>query len=110
MAWTEEELNENPTGIVHYWRGWIFNRGMRWKRDECRSQCRCWWEWPTEKTLNLIRSVEGKEHLDAIFEKGKGAIVLAPHHGKMHLIKKKVCREVDDRTATCEATLGKKKS
>ena len=31
------------------------------------------WEWPTEKTLGLIRSVEGKEYLDAIFEKGKGA-------------------------------------
>ena len=44
------------------------------------------WEWPTEKTLNLIRSVEGKEHLDAIFEKGKGAIVLAPHHGNWELV------------------------
>jgi KDO2-lipid IV(A) lauroyltransferase len=44
------------------------------------------WEWPTEKTLGLIRSVEGKEHLDAIFEKGKGAIVLAPHHGNWELV------------------------
>ena len=44
------------------------------------------WEWPTEKTLGLVRSVEGKEHLDAIFEKGKGAIVLAPHHGNWELV------------------------
>ena len=44
------------------------------------------WEWPTEKTLGLIKSVEGKEHLDAIFEKGKGAIVLAPHHGNWEVV------------------------
>ena len=44
------------------------------------------WEWPTEKTLGLIRSVEGKEYLDAIFEKGKGAIVLAPHHGNWEMV------------------------
>jgi len=44
------------------------------------------WEWPTEKTLSLIRSVEGKEHLDAIFERGKGAIVLAPHHGNWEMV------------------------
>ncbi|MFT6030267.1 MAG: KDO2-lipid IV(A) lauroyltransferase [Oleiphilaceae bacterium] len=44
------------------------------------------WEWPTEKTLGLIKSVEGKEHLDAIFEKGKGAIVLAPHHGNWEMV------------------------
>lgn len=44
------------------------------------------WEWPSKKTLGLIRSVEGKEHLDAIFEKGKGAIVLAPHHGNWEMV------------------------
>jgi len=44
------------------------------------------WEWPSEKALALIRSVEGKEHLDAIFEKGKGAIVLAPHHGNWEMV------------------------
>jgi len=44
------------------------------------------WEWPTEKTLSLIRSVQGKEHLDAIFDKGKGAIVLAPHHGNWEMV------------------------
>jgi len=44
------------------------------------------WEWPTEKTLSLIRSVEGKEHLDAIVEKGKGVIVLAPHHGNWEMV------------------------
>jgi len=44
------------------------------------------WEWPTEKTLSLIRSVQGKEHLDAIVEKGKGVIVLAPHHGNWEMV------------------------
>ncbi len=44
------------------------------------------WEWPTEKTLGLIQSVQGKEHLDAIFQRGKGAIVLAPHHGNWELV------------------------
>lgn len=44
------------------------------------------WEWPEEKTLALIRSVEGKEHLDAIAAKGKGVIVLAPHHGNWELV------------------------
>ncbi len=44
------------------------------------------WEWPTERALGLIQSVEGKEHLDDIFAKGKGAIVLAPHHGNWELV------------------------
>lgn len=44
------------------------------------------WEWPTDKTLALICSVQGKEHLDAIFAKGKGAIVLAPHHGNWEMV------------------------
>ena len=44
------------------------------------------WEWPTEKTLSLVRSVQGKEHLDAIVEKGKGVIVLAPHHGNWEMV------------------------
>jgi KDO2-lipid IV(A) lauroyltransferase len=44
------------------------------------------WEWPTEKTLGLICSVQGKEHLDAIFERGNGAIVLAPHHGNWEMV------------------------
>ena len=44
------------------------------------------WEWPTEKTLGLIKTVEGKEYLDSIFEKGKGAIVLAPHHGNWEMV------------------------
>lgn len=44
------------------------------------------WEWPTEKTLGLIQSVQGKEYLDDIFARGKGAIVLAPHHGNWELV------------------------
>ncbi|MDX1451826.1 MAG: lysophospholipid acyltransferase family protein [Oleiphilaceae bacterium] len=44
------------------------------------------WEWPTDKTLGLIKSVKGKEHFDAIAAKGKGVIVLAPHHGNWELV------------------------
>lgn len=44
------------------------------------------WEWPTERTLGLIRSIEGKEHFDAAFAEGKGVIVLAPHHGNWELV------------------------
>jgi len=44
------------------------------------------WEWPSEKTLSLIQSVQGKEHIDSIFERGKGVIVLAPHHGNWEIV------------------------
>jgi len=44
------------------------------------------WEWPTEKALGLIQSVQGKELLDEIFARNKGAIVLAPHHGNWELV------------------------
>jgi len=44
------------------------------------------WEWPTDKTLALIQSVQGKELLDQAFEQGKGVIVLAPHHGNWELV------------------------
>lgn len=44
------------------------------------------WEWPTDKTLGLIRSVQGKEHFDEAFEHGRGLIVLAPHHGNWELV------------------------
>lgn len=44
------------------------------------------WEWPTDRTLSLIRSVEGREYLDEIFERGNGVIVLAPHHGNWELV------------------------
>ncbi len=44
------------------------------------------WEWPSERTLGLIQSVCGKEHLDDAFERDKGVIVLAPHHGNWELV------------------------
>ncbi len=44
------------------------------------------WEWPSERTLALIRSVSGKEHFDDIAARGKGIIVLAPHHGNWELV------------------------
>jgi len=44
------------------------------------------WEWPTEKTMSLIRSVEGKEYLDDIVGRGKSVIVLAPHHGNWEMV------------------------
>jgi KDO2-lipid IV(A) lauroyltransferase len=44
------------------------------------------WEWPTEKTLSQVRAVKGKEYLDEIVAKGKGVIVLAPHHGNWEMV------------------------
>lgn len=44
------------------------------------------WEWHTERTLGLIRSVSGKEYFDEAFERGHGLIVLAPHHGNWELV------------------------
>ncbi|KZZ65005.1 lipid A biosynthesis acyltransferase, partial [Oleiphilus sp. HI0130] len=44
------------------------------------------WEWPSDKALGLIRSVEGKELFDMALEQKKGLIVLAPHHGNWELV------------------------
>ena len=44
------------------------------------------WEWPSEKALALIRSVEGKELFDMAVDQKKGLIVLAPHHGNWELV------------------------
>jgi len=44
------------------------------------------WEWPTEKTLALIKHVEGKQYFDEAFERKRGLIVLAPHHGNWELV------------------------
>lgn len=44
------------------------------------------WEWPTERALQLIKSVSGKEYFDEAFERGNGLIVLAPHHGNWELV------------------------
>jgi KDO2-lipid IV(A) lauroyltransferase len=44
------------------------------------------WGWSTEKTLSQIRTVKGKEHFDDIVAKGKGVIVLAPHHGNWEMV------------------------
>lgn len=44
------------------------------------------WEWPTDKTMALIHSVEGKQYLDEIIARGKSVIVLAPHHGNWEMV------------------------
>lgn len=44
------------------------------------------WEWPIEKSLSLIQSVEGKELFDLASQQKKGLIVLAPHHGNWELV------------------------
>ncbi|MGP4844790.1 lysophospholipid acyltransferase family protein [Marinobacter sp. 1Y8] len=43
------------------------------------------WEWPVEKCLSLIQSVEGTEHLDSAIDNGQGLILLAPHLGNWEL-------------------------
>lgn len=44
------------------------------------------WEWPTDKTLKLIHSVEGFEYYEQAKASGKGLVVLAPHHGNWELV------------------------
>lgn len=44
------------------------------------------WEWPTEKALSLIKTVQNKELFDLASEQNKGLIVLAPHHGNWELV------------------------
>lgn len=43
------------------------------------------WEWPSEKSLDLIKSIQGKEHFDQIIDQDKGIIVLVPHLGNWEL-------------------------
>ena len=38
----------------------------------------CWWGSP-RKLRGLLREIEGEEHLKAVLEQGKGALLLSPH-------------------------------
>jgi len=44
------------------------------------------WEWPSDKALSLIQSVQGRELFDEASKQNKGLIVLAPHHGNWELV------------------------
>ncbi|MDG9666471.1 lysophospholipid acyltransferase family protein [Hahella sp. CR1] len=39
------------------------------------------WEWPAEKTLSLIKSIDGEHLIKEAEDAGKGLILLAPHLG-----------------------------
>ncbi|WP_097458901.1 lysophospholipid acyltransferase family protein [Mangrovitalea sediminis] len=43
------------------------------------------WEWPLERSLALVREVEGEELIRESLEKGRGVIVLGPHLGNWEL-------------------------
>ncbi len=43
------------------------------------------WLWPIERTLGLIKEVEGKDVLERAVAEGKGVIVLAPHLGNWEI-------------------------
>lgn len=44
------------------------------------------WLWPGERSLQLIREIEGRELLEHAKAKGKGVIVLAPHLGNWEMV------------------------
>jgi KDO2-lipid IV(A) lauroyltransferase len=43
------------------------------------------WEWPIDKTMNLIKEVRGQELIDNAKAKHKGVVLLAPHLGNWEL-------------------------
>ncbi len=43
------------------------------------------WEWPVDKSLALIKHIEGKDLIDQAIANGKGVIMLAPHLGNWEL-------------------------
>lgn len=44
------------------------------------------WLWPTERTLGLIRNVEGLPLLQDAYRRGRGIVLLAPHLGNWELL------------------------
>jgi KDO2-lipid IV(A) lauroyltransferase len=43
------------------------------------------WEWPVERCLELVREIDGEEHLEAARAGGRGLILLSPHLGNWEL-------------------------
>ncbi len=46
----------------------------------------CTWIWPAEKTLRLIREVQGLEHLQQALASGKGVVALSSHLGNWEVL------------------------
>jgi KDO2-lipid IV(A) lauroyltransferase len=46
----------------------------------------CAWIWPAQKTLSLVREVEGLEHLQRALESGKGLVTLSSHLGNWEVL------------------------
>lgn len=46
----------------------------------------CAWIWPAQKTLRLVREVEGLEHLQEALASGKGVVALSSHLGNWEVL------------------------
>lgn len=46
----------------------------------------CAWIWPAQKTVGLVREVEGLEHLQRALESGKGVVTLSSHLGNWEVL------------------------
>jgi KDO2-lipid IV(A) lauroyltransferase len=44
------------------------------------------WHWPSDRTLALIREVQGRHFLDAALAQKRGVIILAPHLGNWEVV------------------------
>ncbi len=51
----------------------------------------CAWIWPAQKSLKLIRQVDGAEVLQAALDSGKGVVLLSSHLGNWELLLQYVC-------------------
>jgi len=51
----------------------------------------CAWIWPVERTLGLVREVEGLEVLQAALASGKGVVGVASHQGNWEVLNHYVC-------------------
>lgn len=44
------------------------------------------WSWPRERTLALVREVEGKEQVEEALRRGRGVLLITPHFGSWELV------------------------
>lgn len=51
----------------------------------------CAWIWPAQKSLGLIRQVEGMEVLQQALQSGKGVVLISSHLGNWEMLLQYVC-------------------
>src|SRR3546814_13914220 len=60
----------------------------------------CAWIWPAEKTLKLVREVEGLDVLQAALASGKGVVGITSHLGNWEVLNHFYCAQCRDRKST----------